>query len=131
VPAPAVADEGAVGPGLGHGLIVGEGKPEGRDVARKRIVGLYGDLDQIRARRVDAFVDVLAEIAPGPTVEAAVLYRGQIVGHKVRAEFVALVDDGPELTGLRVDVQSVRIAQPRSEDAGHAGFTVDLPDRGA
>ena len=48
-----------------------------------------------------ARVDVLAEIAVGPAVEAAVLHRRQVVGHEVAAELVALVDHRPQRAGLR------------------------------
>src|SRR5438309_2091686 len=55
-------------------------------------------------------VDVLAVIAVGPAVEAAVLHRGHVIGNEVIAEFVALVDGDPQRAALRLEGGAVRIA---------------------
>ena len=48
-----------------------------------------------------AWIDVLAPIAVGPAVEAALAHRGQVVGHEIRADLVALVHHRPELVRCR------------------------------
>src|SRR6185503_11496313 len=53
-----------------------------------------------------------------------------VVGNKIVADLVALIDDGPQRAGLRLEVHAVGIAQAESEDAAAAGRGIDLPDRG-
>src|SRR5271166_6579320 len=96
VPTAMFADEGAAPVFLGKAVRRVEGKPQRGHVRAQRIIGNDRLLDQIWTLRLDARVEMLAEIAVGPAVEAAVLHRGHIVGHEVGAEFVAFVDDGPQ-----------------------------------
>jgi len=50
-----------------------------------------------RVLRLCARVDVLAPVAVGPAVEGTFTHRRQVVWHQVGAEFIALVDHGPQL----------------------------------
>ncbi len=95
------------------------------------IVGRNGLCDQIRPWRLDALVDVLTEVAVGPAIESAVADGGDVVRYQVVAEFVAFVHCGPELAGLRLPVESVRIAQAGRKDPGGARGGIDLEDGGA
>jgi len=52
-------------------------------------------LDQIRALRLYARIEVLAVVAVRRAVEAAVLHRGQVIRHEIVTELVTFVDDGP------------------------------------
>ena len=74
---------------------------------------------------------MLAVIAVGPAVERAVLDRRHVVGDEIGTELVALVDDGPQRTALRLEGQAVRIAQSAGKDAEAAAGAVDLEDGGA
>ncbi len=109
---------------------MGEGQPQRCDMARQRVIRRDRLRDEIGTRRDHAPVDMLAVIAPGPAVKPALANGGQIIRHEIAAELVALVDDGPELAGFRMEVQPVRIAQTRCEDARRPRAAIDLPDRG-
>lgn len=87
--------------------------------------------DEVGPLRIDPRVDILAEIAVGPSVKATVLDRRHVIRNQVRAEFVTLVNDGPKGRGLRFPTQSVGIAQAMRKNTEAARRSVDLPDRGA
>src|SRR5262245_19639931 len=74
---------------------------------------------------------MLPPVAEGPAVEAAVPHRGEIVGDKIAAQFVTLVDDRPQHAGLRLPSQAVGVAQAGGEQPRLAVGAVDLQDRGA
>src|SRR3984885_14532864 len=61
---------------------------------------------------------MVADVAVGPAVEAAVLHRREIVRRKVIAEPVALVDAGPKLAGGGFEGQAYGIAQTGGVKAG-------------
>src|SRR5437660_12495963 len=46
---------------------------------------------------------VSSNVVPGPTVEASVLNVGNVIGREIVAEFIALINGGPEFAGLWVD----------------------------
>src|SRR5207245_1600008 len=46
---------------------------------------------------------VSSNVVPGPTVEASVLNVGNVIGREIVAEFIALINVGPEFAGLWVD----------------------------
>src|SRR3954468_7008589 len=92
-----------------------EREPERCGVRPERVVGDDRLRDEIRARRLYAIVDVRTEVAVRPAVESAVVNGGQKVRHEIVAEQVALIDNGPELTRLRLPGETVRIAQARRE----------------
>src|SRR5260370_41996270 len=81
--------------------------------------------------RYDARVQVLAIIAIGPTIEASVPHRGQIIRNQILPDLVALVGDGPKLAGLWLPLQPGGIANSTGEDAVRARCPIDLPDRGS
>src|SRR5436190_834669 len=84
---------------------------------------------ELRVLWFDARVDMLAVIAVGPAVKAAVLHRGDVVGNEIAADLVALVDRRPQLTGARRPAQAVGIAQTRRKHAVLSASGIDLPDR--
>ena len=94
-------------------------------------VGLDRFGDEIGALAFLARIFVLAEVRVGPAVKGAVFYAGEIVGHQLVAEHVALVDHGPELFGCRLPVQSYRVSQSVGEYAHGAAVEVCLQDGGA
>ena len=106
-----------------------EDQPERCDVRTQRVVRRDGLRDQVRPLRHHARVEMLAVVTVGPAIEGAVLDGSQVVGHQVRTELVALVDDRPEDMRLRLELQSIGVAQAGGELAVRAGGTVDLPDR--
>ncbi len=97
-------------------------------------VGAQGVIRRDRCRhevgplRHNPGVQVLAEVAIGPAVKAAVLHRGQIIRDQVGPDLIAFVGDRPELAGLRLPLQAGRIAYSAGEDAMCARCPVDLPN---
>jgi hypothetical protein len=73
---------------------------------------------------------VLAEIAVGPAVEAALLHRREVVGHEIAAELVALVHDRPQRAALRLPAEPVRVAQAGCVQAARALGRIHHEDRG-
>jgi len=57
--------------------------------------------DEIGALRMNPGIDVLPVIAIRPSIESAVLHRGQVVRHEVGDDLVAFVDDCPQSMALR------------------------------
>ena len=92
------------------------------------IVGHDGLGHQVGALGLDARVDVAAVPAVRPAIEAALLHRGQVVGHQVAAEFVAFVDDRPERAAHRLPGHAVGVAQARREQSHRTAGAVDFPD---
>src|SRR4051812_44960362 len=113
------------------GAFVRHREAERGDVGTERIVGLDGLGDEVGALRLDALVDIGTVVAVRPAVEGAVAHGGEVIGHEVVAELVALIDYCPQRAGLRLPGEAVRVAQARGEDAVRTGFRVDFPDRGA
>src|SRR5688500_12035924 len=74
---------------------------------------------------------MLAVVAVRPAVEGAVAHHGEIIGHEVAAELVALVHYRPQRAAVRLPGKAVRVAQARSEHPVRAARGVDLPDRRA
>ena len=95
------------------------------------VVRLDGFCHPIRPRRLHPPIDVLAEIAVRPAIEAAVLYRGQVVRHQIGADLVTLVDDGPQLAAVRFPLQPGRVAQAAGEDTAGARGGVHFQHGGA
>src|SRR5262249_48054980 len=101
-----------------------------RRVAAKGVVRREGRGDEGRVLR-HAVVHSLTPITIGPAVEAALAHRGEVVGRRLVAEALALVDDGPEHAGARLPRQAHGVAQAGGEDAAAAGSEVELVDAGA
>ena len=93
-----------------------EGHAERRRVRLDEHVGHDHLVLQLGVLALVARVLVGAEVIPGPAVEAAFLDVGDVVGHQVVAQRVALVDRGPELAGLGVDRQADGVADARGVD---------------
>src|SRR3546814_18366916 len=72
-----------------------------------------------------------SDLGVGPAVEAAFAYRGEVVGHQVGAEFVALVDRCPQHAGAGLDGQRRGIAQAAGVGPVHPGLGIDMPHLGA
>jgi len=103
-------------------------KAKWRDMRTKGVVGRDRFGDEIGALRMNPGIDVLPVIAIRPSIESAVLHRGQVVRHEVGADLVAFVDDCPQSMALRFPAQPVWVAQAACEDAPPAGRAVHLPD---
>ena len=131
VPTAVLADEGAVAIALGQ-LVAGvEEQAQRGHVGTQRVVGDDGLRHQVGTLRLHPRIQVLAEVAVGPAVEAALPYRGQVVRDQVVADLVALVDDGPQLAGDRFPLQAGRVAQAGGVDAAAAAGDVHLENRRA
>src|SRR5690606_36868038 len=130
VPAAVLADEYAVGILLSHHF-AGEVQAQRGDVGAEGVVRDDGAGDLVLILRFHPWVDVLAEVAVGPAVEAAFLDRGKVVGHQVLAQFVTLVDHRPQGAGVRLDGQGGGDAQAGGVGLVGSGFGVYLPDHGA
>ena len=87
--------------------------------------------DHIRTFWRHPRIDRATKIAPWPAVEGAVLHRRNVVGHEVRAEFVAFIYRSPERAGRWLPAHAVGVAKPGGENALLAGGEVDFPDRSA
>src|SRR5690554_4625748 len=97
----------------------------------ERIIGCNGGCDFIRILRAHAIVYVPAPITVRPAIEAALLYRSDIVRHQVGADLITLVHNHPELIGARLYREVGRITQPGGIRAMGAGFSIDFPDHRA
>jgi hypothetical protein len=71
-----------------------------------------------------------AHVIPGPTVEAALLDGGDIIGDKVIAKVVALVCGAPELTGDGIDGFADTIADARGINLDELAFGSELENVG-
>ncbi len=74
---------------------------------------------------------MLPVIGIGPAIKRAGLHVGDVIGHEMVAEFVALVDRAPQRAGLRIPCKAVGVAQPRGEDRVLPRLQVELVDRRA
>ena len=72
-----------------------------------------------------------AHVIPGPAIESAILHVGSVVGNEIIAEFVALVDRGPNFPGFRIERQAYWVAQSRGENAEAGTVRVVLKNVGA
>src|SRR5512146_1961963 len=79
----------------------------------------------------EARILVLADVVPGPAVEAAIFYMGDVVGNEIVAEAVALVDGGPEFAGFGVDGDADGVADAGGVDALAGSVRIEFEDVGA
>src|SRR5215210_6480303 len=93
------------------------------------IIGLDRPGDQVRPPRIRTLVYMLAVIAVGPAVEAARPNRGDVVGHEVVADFIALVGHRPQLAGRRLPVHAIGVADAAGIDSPGSSRRVDFEDR--
>lgn len=82
-------------------------------------------------RALVTWVLVRPDIVPRPAVEASLLDVGNVVRNQVVAEPVPLVDGGPELAGIRVDVDADGVADAPGIQSLAAAVRVELEDVGA
>ena len=74
---------------------------------------------------------VAAHVVPGPTVEAVLFNAGDVVGNKVVAQLIPLVDRGPKRRRAGRPGQADRIAQTAGINAFAAAIGVAFQDIGA
>jgi len=86
--------------------------------------------DELGFLRLHAGIDVASNIAVGPAVEPAVLYRGEVIGRQIIAKFIPFVHADPDLAGQRLDRQADGIAQAASENARVLPVRIAHQDRG-
>ena len=98
-------------------------------MAAKGIVGLDRGRHLGRVLR-HAVIDDAVPIGIGPTVEAAIDDRGQVIGRGFVAKAVAFVHNGPE-HAIRGPGHADRVAQATGKDADLFGRGVKLIDAGA
>src|SRR5690606_25750066 len=110
VPAAMLADKDAVGE-LGAHDGRREGKAKRCHMRSETVIGTSGGTYFFGVLGLGARIDRLSPIAVGPAIEAAFLYRGEVIGHEVRPDLVALVDHGKELAGIRLDGKRGRVAK--------------------
>ena len=94
----------------------------------QRVIGCHRAGHHIRPRWLHTVVEVLAVIAPGPTVKRAILHMRHVIGHQVATDFIALVHRGPERAGLGVEAHAHRIANAAGENTVRAGGAIDFPN---
>ncbi|SOZ09699.1 protein of unknown function (plasmid) [Cupriavidus taiwanensis] len=131
VPRTMQADEHAVAEARRQAVAAGSGQAERGGMRAHGIVRHDGPGHQVWCRRLHALVHMLAVVAVGPAIEAAVAHRGDVVRHQVAADLVALVDGGPQHARDRLPRHAIGVAQPAGKDAVLAGAALNLPDRGA
>src|SRR5262245_44052385 len=73
---------------------------------------------------------VLTIVGKWPAIESAVLYRCDVVGNKVVAQVISLVDGSPKRVRARLPSQRRGIAQTGSEDPEARSIGVVFADRG-
>src|SRR4051794_19661218 len=73
-------------------------------VSSERDVRRDGFRNQVVALALVAGIGVGAEISVGPAVESALLDVGEVVGYQIVSQFVALLNGGPKLARLRMEV---------------------------
>src|SRR5262249_37778680 len=131
VPAAMLAHKGSFPISFGKAGARIEREPERSDMGAQRIVRSNGLGHEVGLLRLHPWIDMLAEIAVGPAVECAVLYRSHVVRHEISAELVALVHDGPKRMSLRLERKTIGIAQPAGKHAETTCRPIDFEDVGA
>src|SRR3954464_919977 len=81
--------------------------------------------------RLDSGIKMLAVIAVGPAIEAAVPHRCEIVRNQIGPDLIAFIGDGPKLAAFRLPCKASRIADSAGEDTMGTRHPVHLPDRGS
>src|ERR1022692_4812869 len=101
-----------------------EGQPERGTVRLQQNVGDYYRIDGLVGGpgQFRSWIFVLADIEPGPAIEAVFLNRRDVIGDEIVAQVVALVDGAPDFTGRRVNAQANRVANTRGVDLDEFSF---------
>src|SRR6185437_4086013 len=122
-----MSDEGATGEARRQIAGMRECKAERGSVGPKRVVRHDRPGDKVGPLRLDPLVDVLAVVAVGPAIEAAVPDRRHVVGHEIAADLVTLVDRGPKRAAYRLPGETDGVAETRGIDPVPARPEIDLP----
>jgi hypothetical protein len=85
----------------------------------QRIIGNNCRLDEIRPLRMDPRVQMPAEVAVRPPIEAA-FHRCQIIRHQIRTKLISLVHHRPQRARPRLPAQTIRVPQPARENPQRA-----------
>src|SRR5882757_11378256 len=85
--------------------------------------------NHVRSRLPHPGIDMRAVVAEWKSVETAVYERCHVVGHEITSDFIALVDDRPQLARGGNPGESVGIAQTRCIDPVLTGGGIDFPYR--
>ena len=128
VPRAVLADEHALRKGRWQRGATRPGQAQRRGVRAERVVGHARLFHKLRPRRLNALVHMLAEPAVRPAVEGTVLHRGQVVGHQVAAQLIALVHHRPQRAGARHPCHAVGVAQAAGVRPHGLAGQVELPD---
>src|ERR1700761_7879115 len=86
-------------------------KTERSRMIAEGVVRCNGRGDKVGALWLDSRVDVLAVIAIRKTIERPIFYCSHVVGDKVVAKIVPLIDRGPQCAALRLPSEPVGVAQ--------------------
>ena len=106
-----LADKGPVAIFGWEGRFIIKGETQRGRVGPERHIGHQGFFDEVGPLVPAARLLVLAEVGVRPAVETAFPHAGEVVGHQLVAQFVALVHHDPELTGARLPLQADGVAQ--------------------
>ena len=71
---------------------------------------------EIGLLRLDARINIVADVAVRPAIEAAILDGSKIIGWQVIAEFIAFVNAHPHGARDRLDTQANGIPQSTGKD---------------
>ena len=75
---------------------------------------------QVLPLAIHARVQVRADVAVGPAIEAAILHGGEVVGHQVIAQPISLIHRCPQLVGDRVEGEPDRVPRtPNDQRTRH------------
>src|SRR4051812_10661475 len=88
-------------------------------------------LNQIWTLRRIERIRMRTNVRVRPAVEAAVLYGSEVIGWKVVAQFVPLIDRGPELSRSRLKSDAHCVAQAARKDSLPRSVRIVLRDRRA
>jgi hypothetical protein len=83
----------------------------------QQYIGRDDPLAQFRMLADMTGVLVRTHVPPRPAVKAALVNRGDVVGHEVVTEAVAFIDGGPQLTGARINGQPRWVSDSRGINA--------------
>ena len=125
------ADECAAAIALGKRLALIKSKAERGGVQAESVIRLDRLGDEVRSLAFFARVFILAEIRERPAVKLSFFDTGQIIGHEIVAEQIALVDNRPKSFGLGLPVHTDGIAQAVGKYPHAAAIGIDLQNAGA
>src|ERR1700722_2286379 len=117
IPGTVFSDESAAAIGFWKLLAGVKRELERRDMSSEKNIGDDGLGNEFRSLRLHARIEVVTDVAVRPAIEASVFDGGQIIGRKIVAKCIALVDRGPNRPGGGFDGEANAVAQAGSKDA--------------